>query len=521
MMIRRFLAAATLALGALLPAAAQTFTGTMSGSWWDSARSGEGQFIAFESAGARNVAYLAYFTYGADGRATWHVGSADYTPGAASISIPLVTGSGARFGAAFDPAEVRTAPAGTATLEFVSCTRMRMRHSAIPGAALELTRLVGSLVGVGCDGPLPAAAATPGLVSGSWWNAARAGEGQFITFESVGTRNVAYLAYFTYAADGAATWLVGNADVPVGARSVSIPLVTGSGARFGSAFRSQDVTTVAAGTATLEFVSCAALRLGYSGAQAFAHDLTRLVGPISGQQCVEGNPAPSPPSGEFKFASVASAQAAFTYPVSIYLPPGYSPARGAYRIVYAADAEFEFTTLANTVRDRGLDAIIVGIGNGGAERRFVDYALPGAEFYYAFLTRELMPLIETQYRVDGTKRTFAGYSLSGSFAGIAMLLEDPAARKFSSFISVDGSFWHQSALVNALEQQLYDATRSLPVGLYLASAANVDSIALFRQRLQGRAYQGLRLEEKYYGTSHSAVLVPGLVEGLEFVFGAP
>lgn len=290
-LLRKTLLATVLLLAAGL-AAAQTFSGALSGSWWDPARSGEGQFITFEAVGNRNVAYLAYFTYTADGRATWHVGNADYTPGAASVSIPLVTGSGARFGAAFSAADVRVAPAGTATLEYVSCTRMRLSHTGNPGAVLELTRLVGPLTAAGCTDPAPPpTSAFTGNVSGSWWNAARAGEGQFITFETVGSRNVAYVAFFTYTADGQATWLVGNADFAAGARSVAVPLVTGAGARFGAAFRSQDVSVAGAGTVTLDFQSCTGMRLSYTGTQSFSLELTRLVGPLAGIPCT----APSTP----------------------------------------------------------------------------------------------------------------------------------------------------------------------------------------------------------------------------------
>src|SRR6186713_3105897 len=117
----RFVLASVLFFAASLSAVAQSFTGAMSGSWWDASRGGEGQFITFESTGTRNVVYLAYFTYTADGRPTWHVGNADYPSNATSISIPLVTGSGARFGSAFNTTDVRIAPTGTATLEFVSC----------------------------------------------------------------------------------------------------------------------------------------------------------------------------------------------------------------------------------------------------------------------------------------------------------------------------------------------------------------------------------------------------------------
>jgi hypothetical protein len=144
-------------LAACAPALAQTFSGRMSGAWWDASRAGEGQFITFESAGERRVAYLAYFTYTADGVATWHVGSADYAPGAASIAIPLVTGSGPRFGAPYRATDLATASAGTATLEFVACDRLRLRHTAMPGVTLQLTRLVGPLTGLACaDEALPA-----------------------------------------------------------------------------------------------------------------------------------------------------------------------------------------------------------------------------------------------------------------------------------------------------------------------------------------------------------------------------
>lgn len=517
--MRRFILAALLALAAAMPAAAQTFTGAMSGSWWDASRPGEGQFITFETVGGRNSVYLAYFTYTADGRATWHVGNVDYAAGAASIAIPLITGSGPQFGASFRSSDVRTAAAGTATLEYVSCTRMRLRHTGMEGVVLDLTRLVGPLAGAGCGETPPTVRSLTGVVSGSWWNAARGGEGQFITFETVGARNVVYVAYFTYTADGAATWLVGNADFVTGARNVSVPLVTGSGARFGTAFRAQDVAVASAGTATLDLTSCAAMRLTYAGTQGFALDLTRLVGPLNGLPCVDNPATGTPLANETHFTTLASAHTGVTYPISMYFPPGYVAGSAPHPVVYAADSEFEFQTLVDTVRARGYNAIVVGVGNLGADRRFVDYALPGANAYYRFLTGELMPLIETNYRVDRTRRTFAGYSLSGSFAGIAMFLEDPANRRFSSYISVDGAFWQQTQQIYDLESALFATTRNLPVAMYLAAAENQSSITPFRQRLEGRTYTGLRLRETIYPLSHAAVLSPGLIDGLAFVFG--
>lgn len=515
----RFVLAAVLFLASALPAVAQTFTGAMSGSWWDASRSGEGQLITFETVGSRNVVYLGYFTYTSDGRATWHVGNVDYTPGVPSISIPLVTGAGARFGNAFNTSDVTVAPAGTATLEFVSCTQMRLQHSGMPGVTLNLTRLVGPLAGAACGDKPPAAGSLTGVVSGSWWNAARSGEGLFINFETVGSRNVAWLAYFTYTGDGAATWLVGNVDIPVGAKSVAIPVLTGSGARFGASFNSADVRVEAAGTVTITFNGCESLTLAYSGTQSFTHGLQRLVGPLTGIGCTT-NPTPPIFAGEKQEThQLVSPETGFTYPVAIWTPPGYGPNSGPHPVIYAADMEPQLLSLKNIVRAAGYNAVIVAVGNGGPDRRFVDYTYPGAPAYHQFLVHRVMPYIETQFRVDRARRIFVGYSLSGSFAGITMALDDPAARRWWSIVSVDGSFWHETDTIYAAEQAMFNATTSLPVSMYLAAAANLDGITAFRQRMEARGYQGLRLRQQNYLLNHGEVLLPGLTDGLAWVFG--
>jgi cytochrome c peroxidase len=270
-------------------ATAQTFSGAMSGSWWNPGRSGEGQLITFETVGDRHVAFLSYFTYTPAGEPSWLVGNADYRPGDTSVSIPLLTGSGARFGGAFRAGDVTTAPAGTAVLEYVSCSQMRLRYGGAEAFTVDLVRLIGPLDGVACPQPaLPARTASDtflGTMSGSWWNPQRPGEGQVITFETSGDRNVVFLTYFTYTANGKATWLAGNIDYRPGAASLSIPVIRASGPRFGTAFRAADVSVAPAGNIVLDYLSCTQMRLRYVGAESFSVDLTRLVGPIDGAAC--------------------------------------------------------------------------------------------------------------------------------------------------------------------------------------------------------------------------------------------
>ena len=268
---------------------AQTFTGSMSGAWWNPARSGEGQLVTFETVGTRHVAFFSYFTYSSQGTATWLVGNVDYEPGAMRIEIPVFTGSGARFGADFRAGDVRVAPAGTVTLEYVSCARMGLRYAGPEPFDVDLVRLIGPLNGLECPQGSPpgrtGSSTFAGAMSGAWWNPARSGEGQVITFETVGGRNVVFFTYFTYDADGAPSWMVGNTDYRTGAASVSIPLFRATGARFGNAFRSTDVRLIAAGHAVLDYTSCSQMRMRYVGAETLAFDLTRLVGPLDGAEC--------------------------------------------------------------------------------------------------------------------------------------------------------------------------------------------------------------------------------------------
>lgn len=269
-------------------AIAQSFNGTMTGTWWDPARSGEGQFIAFERIGKRLVATVAYFTYDEAGNADWLVGSVDYADGDTQLVIPMVRGTGPRFGVGFDANDVVTQPAGNVTLGFISCSRIEFGfEGGGHDFAFEIVRLVGPLNGEPCGGGAagPAATKLVGSLSGGWWVPSRGGEGQFISFETAGNRRIAVLFYFTYGEGGRATWMVGSTDYERNADRVEIPLISGSGARFGDAFDTADVVTVPAGRALIEIDSCTAIRFRYTGNVTFGLNLEPLVGPLVGTPC--------------------------------------------------------------------------------------------------------------------------------------------------------------------------------------------------------------------------------------------
>lgn len=278
------------------PASADAFSGAMTGSWSAPDRRGEGQFIGFQQAGDRSFVIVAWFTYDDEGRARWLVGNVDYTPGATEISVPMITGRGARFGNAFERSDVVIDPAGQVDLEFIDCNRIGFAYQGDDQVLeYELERLIGPLSGIDCENPQPDSSGTgwTGPHSGAWYDPERAGEGQFLALEQRGDRTVVIAYYFTYDEQGRPDWRVGSVDVDMPIERVRIPLVTGRGARFGDAFDPDDVELSPAGTAMLDPIGCDAFRFRIHAEQTFGLTLQRLGGELADLPCTVATPAPS------------------------------------------------------------------------------------------------------------------------------------------------------------------------------------------------------------------------------------
>lgn len=105
-----------------------------------------------------------------------------------------------------------------------------------------------------------------GYLSGSWYDPTRGGEGiQFEVGERPnGTRYVLF-AWFTYGQSGEGFWLVGNVDVPLGARSVSVPTTFFRNGGFAGNFTPSNLVNKAWGTVTFSFPSCNVMTLQFNG----------------------------------------------------------------------------------------------------------------------------------------------------------------------------------------------------------------------------------------------------------------
>ncbi|MFC3121255.1 alpha/beta hydrolase-fold protein [Agaribacter flavus] len=134
--------------------------------------------------------------------------------------------------------------------------------------------------------------------------------------------------------------------------------------------------------------------------------------------------------------TITSAFTNATYTYHVYLPSQYSQQSDkAFPMLLFTDgewyAEFQFRVLDYEQRQ----IIAVGIEHGG--RRAIDYILPGARSYHLFLTEELIPTIEAQYRILTDHITLKGDSGGGSQTLISMLLDDQSPPIFRHHLAFD------------------------------------------------------------------------------------
>jgi enterochelin esterase-like enzyme len=218
-----------------------------------------------------------------------------------------------------------------------------------------------------------------------------------------------------------------------------------------------------------------------------------------------GAPTATIPAGAVTTFSLPSAQTGVTYPISVYVPADAASGPPA-PVIYVLDAETRFEKLRDVMITVGVRATMVGVGNTGDERRQTDFLMPGADPYYRFLAEELVPAIESRYRVDAAQRILSGHSSSGLFAAYALFKETPAHREFAAFICADASFWQQPAEVAQAEAAMYaaDAGHDFVVTMVMGgdSMGNLAFVTPVYQMLVARDYPGMRIAEFSYDLGH-------------------
>ncbi len=256
---------------------------------------------------------------------------------------------------------------------------------------------------------------------------------------------------------------------------------------------------------------------------------------------------------------ITSSSTGRAYQVSVALPRGYENSASPYPVLYSLDANGELGTVVETARLLQLEGlipelVIVGIGypvghyfDAIGKRafdltvtedrtwQFPQPGLPplegtgGAPGFLRFLTEELLPIIEAEYRVDPQNRALFGHSFGGLFAFYALLHGQSAFQRFivsSPALWWDGriSFQHENRHAAANDTLaaraffsvgLLEPSEAVPSGGYVRDLR--DLVAVF----EGRKYQGFEWTAHFFEDEfHTSVMPPAVSRGLRYIYRA-
>lgn len=276
-----------------------------------------------------------------------------------------------------------------------------------------------------------------------------------------------------------------------------------------------------------------------------------------------GAPVPVPYDADVTTWVTISAKSHRAYQIWVALPPGYSKMHAPYPVLYAADANAEFSTVIGASRLLALDGaipdlVVVGIGyplpgqgfRASFAQRALDltppadedsYALTrgsatalgmplptkfgGAEAFHEFLGAELLPSIEKKYNVSANDRGWFGHSLGGLFGLFALFRGD---RLFQRYLIGSPSLWWDHDHMLQVETHFAESHSSLPVRLFLSVGSDEEAMAgqhmvsnlrRLSSQIAAHRYQRLATETQVFnGDTHGSVIPLTVSRGLRSLY---
>ena len=224
------------------------------------------------------------------------------------------------------------------------------------------------------------------------------------------------------------------------------------------------------------------------------------------------------------------------YHLYVRLPDEYASTGSRYPVIYVLDGGSLFPLFAGYAGylesgEEMPDSVIVGISYGardfaGGNFRGTDYTAPsderdyygGAKKFHAFLKKELIPFIESEYPADPARRVIFGQSLGGQFVLYSAQTEP-------------GLFWGHIASNPALHRNLGFFLETAPLGpgrtrLFVASATGDDPVyrkpaLAWIEHWTSKQVAQWDLEIRHLdGHSHTSAPPTSFRDGLIWLFGA-
>jgi len=227
------------------------------------------------------------------------------------------------------------------------------------------------------------------------------------------------------------------------------------------------------------------------------------------------------------------------YDIYVQLPATYAEETWKkYPVLYVLDGQWDFKLLnsiyGGLLYDQFVpEMLIVGITYSGSKPdyealRAMDFTPvavnyhPGsgdAPKFHAFLKDELIPFIESNYRVDPSQKILMGSSYGGLFTLYALFTEPEL---FTGYVSASPAVPFGTQFVFKQEKEYFSKRQDLPVSLFI-SVGDLEELAqpveTFMKVMVERGYSGLTLQTMVIeGERHAGNKPEAFNRGLRFIF---
>jgi predicted alpha/beta superfamily hydrolase len=231
------------------------------------------------------------------------------------------------------------------------------------------------------------------------------------------------------------------------------------------------------------------------------------------------------------------------YQLHIALPADYAKdASKRYPVVYVTDGYWDFEKMVTIrgclVYDKVVpEFIVVGLGYAGDKPDYdnlrwwelspVPFGSRGPEVsghardYLTTIEKEIIPLIEREYRVDSSYRVLAGASLGGLFTLYSMYTEPGL---FQAYIAATPAVTLANDWLFDYEKAFAKSGQPLKTRLFVSVGENERAQHLsgnkrFNERIASRKQGGLDYQFRIIeGERHAGMQIESYVRGLQFAF---
>ena len=265
---------------------------------------------------------------------------------------------------------------------------------------------------------------------------------------------------------------------------------------------------------------------------------------LSGAQQVQADPAPSYPPhvvANTQLRVLPTTADGRSYQLHIHLPASFAKESARrYPVLYVTDAYWDFTTHINAYNSKVADRvvpefIIVGLGYAGQNLDYgqlrigdlspVKLPQPGdsghADKFLATLEREIIPLVERDYRGDPAHRMLAGSSLGGLFTLYAMYTRPTL---FEGYVAASPAVNVDNDWLIGLAKAYAATGKPIKARLYVTGAewewpAYLAGIKRYQALLPELNHPGLVFQNRIIdGERHGGTKPESYARGMRFVF---